>query len=420
MSVRRVTGFILVLLVIVGLWLRTADLGVQPLWIDEIFTINGAIDTLEKGYPLLNSGFFYANNLLSVYVSSLAISLFGLDAFDPYVLRLPAAIFGAILIIIVYFFAQKIFNDRRVALISAFFVTFSTYELAWSRQVRGYAALAVFIVLALLLLWMYLMERKKGTLAFMIASYILACLSHYVALAFLPIFLTALFYKKLDGYLRTKSAPLYFLLACTAVPMLLVILLVPIRSVVMRYLLFPFLPIVFVLISGILVACYCRLKSRAARAGGIVIFAVIILVLSGSGFLTFLPKARFDLWHLKAPESDYNGALSFLKEFRQSGEIMISDKPVLIKVYMGEGSLWLPVSLANEEASEFYTGSKPINNATELSNIVENNTGYLLLTQPFYKSVGNRMHYILNNRKVRLVYESQLTKPESGVRIYRF
>ena len=83
------------------------------------------------------------------------------------------------------------------------------WEIAWSRQSRGYTLLTLFVLLAAVFLWRYLQERRWRDLIIAAGAYVLAFLSHQMAVAFLPalgfIFVAYLASTKLKR-LRTKHA----------------------------------------------------------------------------------------------------------------------------------------------------------------------------------------------------------------------
>ena len=78
---------------------------------------------LEKGYPHKMIGPIerpLATYELAPYPIALSVLLFGLS---DYALRLPAAVFGILTILLIYFVGQQVF-DRRVGLLAAAVYTF--------------------------------------------------------------------------------------------------------------------------------------------------------------------------------------------------------------------------------------------------------------------------------------------------------
>ncbi|MFA5374632.1 MAG: glycosyltransferase family 39 protein [Dehalococcoidia bacterium] len=172
----RLDPYILVLifLTIFGFVLRIYDLGQQSLWYDEGYSINAALAMLDKGAPILPSGWFYSHGILNTGFIAASMGMFGETEFAA---RLPSVIFGTLTIPLVFFFAQKI-GGKRTALIAAFLVTFLAIEIAWSRQARMYQQLQFFYILSLYLFYLFTQKRNNRLLALTIISTICAALSH--------------------------------------------------------------------------------------------------------------------------------------------------------------------------------------------------------------------------------------------------
>ena len=136
--------FSLIVLIIIGFILRFYKLNIQSLWIDEGFSINAATQTLKYFYPKLESGFVYSGSLLNTYLIAFFIKIFKDLIFAP---RLVSVIFGILSIIVTFYFGKEIYN-KKIGLIAALFVTFSSIEIAWSRQARMYAQFQFFYLLS--------------------------------------------------------------------------------------------------------------------------------------------------------------------------------------------------------------------------------------------------------------------------------
>lgn len=141
---KSLTLVIITLLILVGGILRSYKLGEQSYWIDEGYTLNAVLSTLEKGYPLLDSGQVYGQNyLLNNYLITGAVKLGG---FNPITTRSIAILFGVGVIFLIYFLGKKFFNQS-IGLGAAILTTFSYWEIAWSRQARMYIELQFFFFL---------------------------------------------------------------------------------------------------------------------------------------------------------------------------------------------------------------------------------------------------------------------------------
>ena len=127
----------LLILMAIGFFFRVYYLGFQSFWMDESFTINAAQGILKHGYPLMDSGVVYGSYFLNTYLVAFFIKLFGLTEFST---RFVSVIFGTLMIPLMYFFGKQ-FGDRRVGWLTAVLVTFSAWEILWSRQARMYIQL---------------------------------------------------------------------------------------------------------------------------------------------------------------------------------------------------------------------------------------------------------------------------------------
>src|SRR3989344_3635237 len=123
----------LIILIALGFIYRIWFLSTQSIWMDESFTINAALETLEKGYPLLDSGVF----------------------------------FGTLTLILSFYFGKEFF-DKKTALIFTFLMTFSYWEILWSRQARMYIQLQFFYFLSLFLFHKFIKNQNKKNLFLLI------------------------------------------------------------------------------------------------------------------------------------------------------------------------------------------------------------------------------------------------------------
>lgn len=192
-SHKKYAGIVIAVIVLFGGLLRFWQLGYQSLWIDEGFTINGALSIDKTGFPVLDSGKFYYNSILYSYIVAATNSFVKFDPHNPWPARIPAAIFGTVVILFAYFLYKELFKSRWGAILVAFLIAFSYWEIAWSRQIRGYSAVALFSLVTLLFLWRYAEKKKLKDLLISASSVLVGCLFHPVALAFIPSFLMIIF-----------------------------------------------------------------------------------------------------------------------------------------------------------------------------------------------------------------------------------
>ena len=152
----RIDFIVLILFLLFGGFLRLWNLSVPSFWVDEVNTVFAADSLTKTGSPTLPSGMIYDRAFLHTYTVALFYHFFGVSETTT---RLPSAIFGLFSIIMAYFVGREIFS-RKVGLLSAFFVTFSHFEVGWSRTARMYILLQ-FIVLFIVYCFVKGFENKK-------------------------------------------------------------------------------------------------------------------------------------------------------------------------------------------------------------------------------------------------------------------
>ncbi|MEK6221014.1 MAG: glycosyltransferase family 39 protein, partial [Chloroflexota bacterium] len=140
---------LVLLLVIVAILLRIQNLGLNALWLDEIFTsvlswpdknysevIRGALSTPLPTPPLL------------YLISNTWMRLFG---FSETIIRVPSVIVGGLGIFAMYLAGKSIFNQN-VGFTAAVLLVFSNRHLYFSREARYYPYFVVFTILTTLFL----------------------------------------------------------------------------------------------------------------------------------------------------------------------------------------------------------------------------------------------------------------------------
>ncbi len=188
--------YIIIILVIIGFFFRIYFLGYQSFWMDESYTINAAQGILEHGYPLMDSGIVYSRAALNTYLIAGSIKLFGLTEFST---RFISVIFGILFIPLIYFFGKE-FGNKKIGLICAALVTFSVWEIVWSRQARMYMQLQFFYFLSLLFFYRFIQNKSKKNLFLLILFTFFAILSHsfgYVLLVVYFVYLLIIYFKKI-------------------------------------------------------------------------------------------------------------------------------------------------------------------------------------------------------------------------------
>ena len=177
------------------------ELGSQPYWMDEGYTVSATLSVLENGTTVLDSGKPYSCPIYC-YTSAAIAQTFGDDA-SSY--RILSALAGTALIAVVFFFARRLFGAYP-ALLAAAFTALSYYQIAWSRQARWYTLFELFFVLALFFFYQALYDegRRHRTIYALLCAgaTILAILSHGLGVLLIGVFAAWLF---IDGVCIRKN-----------------------------------------------------------------------------------------------------------------------------------------------------------------------------------------------------------------------
>jgi len=165
----------LLLIIIAGAVLRLHRLSTQSYWMDEGYTINAVLSISEKGSMILDSGENYSCATYC-YPTAYITKIFGNNAFSY---RLFSAIIGIIFILIIFIIINNLFNSH-IALLSSFLVSFSYWQIAWSRQARWYTLFALLFWLALYFFYKSLYANKNKFLNIVLTATftILAIFTH--------------------------------------------------------------------------------------------------------------------------------------------------------------------------------------------------------------------------------------------------
>jgi 4-amino-4-deoxy-L-arabinose transferase-like glycosyltransferase len=151
-------SIVLGVLIVVGGYLRLANLDALGFRWDEDLSSLAVLAILEHGIPLLPSGMIYPRGGVFLYMMVYSAELFG---YSEFALRLPAALFGIAMIPLGYVFGRSLF-DFRVGLIVAALITVSFWDIEFSRYARMYSPFGFFYVLTVYCLWKYRVQSVSA------------------------------------------------------------------------------------------------------------------------------------------------------------------------------------------------------------------------------------------------------------------
>jgi hypothetical protein len=153
---KAVAVILMIGLLSVGFWLRFRNIELEPLMYDEVTCYLVTKGFLERGYPSLQTrpdvpvGPQTAGELLF-----LSTGLTALFTDDPiYILRLPAVIFGTLIIGVIYLAGRRMFQSRAVGWLAAVFYTVSPVCIAMTNFGRYFEQTQFFALLTVYFYWL--------------------------------------------------------------------------------------------------------------------------------------------------------------------------------------------------------------------------------------------------------------------------
>lgn len=134
---------ILIITIIYATLVRFINLDRLAYWGDDGMTYIGTISTYEHGYPILPSGNIMYHNIASYYLRIIPIYLFGDNEFS---FRLPSALFGVLLIPLIFLLIKELTN-KHIATITSVLVAINAWQIEFSREARYYSEFQFFYIL---------------------------------------------------------------------------------------------------------------------------------------------------------------------------------------------------------------------------------------------------------------------------------
>lgn len=180
-----------------------------PFWIDEFSTAQQAGFILSKGLNVLNSInkpplYFENRNFTEHLLVAFSFSAFGVTEWAA---RIPSVLTGAMVPVVAYLLGRILFSST-TGLVTSLMIAFSYYEIAWSRQARGYMLQQLFGLLAFYF-YSRMITKKFNAITFIVfnAVIILGLLTHPLYIL-VPIAIAVDFFgrsKVTQRFLRSKK-----------------------------------------------------------------------------------------------------------------------------------------------------------------------------------------------------------------------
>ena len=199
-------GWLILLgLMVVGGVLRFWRLGELGLIVDEGYQATAVTAILERGVPLMETGYVYSRSFLFLYQETLSTWLLG---FSEWSMRLPAAVWGTAGIAVAGWFGRCLFGWR-VGLVLAGLMAVSAWEVEYARYARFYTQFQAIYLVGLIAWYRGFVQMRVGWRWAFAGVFLLAVITHELGVMLGLSFLMIL---PLRGYsLRRKAA--YFVLS---------------------------------------------------------------------------------------------------------------------------------------------------------------------------------------------------------------
>lgn len=207
---KKLTAFLLGLIVIVSILLRFIKLGSFPAAItwDEAavgynaYTIwNWGKDEWGKSFPLAFKSFGDDKNPVHIYATVPFVGIFGLN---EYATRAPAALFGVLNVVVIFLLARLLFKSNLVGLLAAFFLTISPFNIQFSRFSHE-LNFAIFFWMAGLLCFYKGLKDKKWYLLVAFLFFGIDLLTYHSAKIVTPFLILLLIVLNLKKLLKMKN-----------------------------------------------------------------------------------------------------------------------------------------------------------------------------------------------------------------------
>ena len=219
MRKKHVSWIVLVLILVFALSLRLWHLSFSNIWVDEYISSLAVEKILEKGIPVLDSGFVYSRALVFHYLGS----FFALFTNSILALRFVSVLSGLFTVVLAFFIgrefdkgrANKELNDKVskvdklnydnksswfshniTGLVSSLFVSVLFLEVWFSRQARFYQMFQLFFFLTLFLIYKSKDNKKYAWLSGI--SFLVLVDTHIAGLIIAPLFAYVFLANKKD------------------------------------------------------------------------------------------------------------------------------------------------------------------------------------------------------------------------------
>jgi len=200
--ISKVELWSLIAILVFALFLRVYNLGNASFWIDESISSIASKNILEKGIPLMDSGWLYGGAYIFHYFQAFFLFFF----MNEFGARIFSALIGVLTILLAYFVGRE--YSKSGGIISALFMSVFFLEVFFSRQARYYQLFQLMFFLSLYLL--YKSKENPKFLYLAIVSFFITLDTKIAGIILAPFFvLHILWYNRKQWFL--SLIPAFFL-----------------------------------------------------------------------------------------------------------------------------------------------------------------------------------------------------------------
>jgi mannosyltransferase len=208
----RLVYFLLFLIVLLAAALRFYKLGEWSFWIDEIYTLDRAVNHYTSAEQIIQHIPPNRNWVpVSIILTAQVWNLFGASEWSA---RLTSAIIGILTLPVLYLSIRKIFGNS-AALIAVLLLAVSPWHIFWSQNARFYTTLMLFYTLALLVFHFGIEHNRPRYFVLFYVLFYLAMSERMIAVFLFPVIAAYLFllwvlpFQKPAGF-NIKNLSIFF------------------------------------------------------------------------------------------------------------------------------------------------------------------------------------------------------------------
>jgi hypothetical protein len=172
-------------------------------WQDELTTVYASNSILENGLPNLPNGNVYTKSMISSYIISASIFIFG--TVNEFTSRFPSMLFSLFSLLLIFYITNKFTNHRLLSLLCSLILVLSTQFIFWAKTARYLSFFEFFLLLSL---YTFYEGFSNDKIPYKILSgflFILSVFTSRIGLVLLPIF--GLYFLLINQKFEVKKLP---------------------------------------------------------------------------------------------------------------------------------------------------------------------------------------------------------------------